>query len=174
MRHQYYKPNPNVTGCLCGFEFNTGKDGKSPCVYLNFVKQLSWDKASRTGKFDGYNVKSKANFKFGVDEMGGMLAALAGGPEFTAFHSFDDSSSRVNLLKYDGAGDRYAYSLKVSKKKGDESINFVMGLTVGEAMSLRIYLQQSLVESFRAKSYDRTGNVQKENAESITKSDEPW
>jgi hypothetical protein len=53
---QFYKPNPRNTGSACSFSYN--KNDKA--LWVNFIKQSSWNGQTKSGTFKGSGPEKKA------------------------------------------------------------------------------------------------------------------
>lgn len=123
-----YKPNSKNTGCACHFQVSSStfvKAGKSEpdfAVFLQMVRQKSWDDAKKTGSFD---INSKVIIKLDpVREVGGMIHVLDnrdpvkdGNPSQKAefFHKTKEGNKVIRFQK-SMFGEKVIYSLVVTGK----------------------------------------------------------
>ena len=56
---QFYKPNSKSTGSACSFSYNK----KDKALWVNFIKQASWNDKTKSGTFKGSGPDKKANSK---------------------------------------------------------------------------------------------------------------
>ena len=138
---QFYKPNPKNTGSGCSFKMSA----KDDCVFVNLIKQSSWDESKKRGSFAGNSQNPK-------------MSAMRRNAEFTGFH---DSAKQVTRIKFSpymrGTKDNpseiaqvgYSFSVsKESKENAQDKTSFLMGFTFGEAVKLECYFTLSLAKIF--------------------------
>ena len=153
---QFYKPNPKNTGSGCSFKMSA----KDDCVFVNLIKQSSWDESKKRGSFAGnaQNPKMSASVKLSSTEVGDIISAMRRNAEFTGFH---DSQKQVTRIKFSpymrGTKDNpsemaqvgYSFSVsKESKENAQDKTSFLMGFTFGEAIKLESYFTLSLAKIF--------------------------
>lgn len=150
---KFYKPNPRSTGCAAGVSFNS----KDEAVYIEFIKQVSWDDRLKRGVFKG---GKQGNVKFSLTEVGGLLKTLEKGTEYSGYHHVPDStkSTRINFGLYYGnreaKTDCKGFSLSVVRTDSENSETgeekFLIGLTFNEGRLLIEYLKYALTHCFDA------------------------
>jgi len=153
---QFYKPNPKNTGSGCSFKISV----KDDCVFVNLIKQSSWDESKKRGSFAGnsQNPKMSASVKLSSTEVGDIISAMRRNAEFTGFH---DSAKQVTRIKFspymratkdnpsETAQVGYSFSVsKESKENAQDKTSFLMGFTFGEAVKLECYFTLSLAKIF--------------------------
>lgn len=141
---QIYKPNKNNTGHACSFQFSQKHD----CVYLEILKQVSWD--GNNGSF-GANRKKPGfclNVKINKTEIAAILNTLERKVPAKLFHSFDKSTTTVNFGPWMNNEVQQGYSLAISNKEEGVECKFLMGLSMDEGRLLREYLLYALRQLF--------------------------
>lgn len=160
MPAQFYKPNKFNTGSACALSINS----KGGAVYVEIVKQLSWDTTTENGSFYDREKKEKGeNVKIQIDrdEIGGLIYAIQTKKEFKAFHESETQQTQITfglLQKWNKdkkiyEGDPIGYSLVVnrnSKETAGEKSTFKIGFTFGEGMVLLEYFKFALEKIFSA------------------------
>jgi hypothetical protein len=153
---QFYKPNPKNTGTGCSFNFSA----KDDCVYINLIKQSSWDEAKKRGSFAGnaQNPKMSASVKISSTEIGDIISAMRRNAEFNGFHDSPKQVTRIKFSPYNRASkdnpnqiSQVGYSLSVSKESREnaqDKTSFLIGFTFGEAIKLESYFMLSLAKIF--------------------------
>jgi hypothetical protein len=152
----FYKANPKSTGSACSFKADTKLDS-SKGVYVEFIKQISWNAEKRTGSFKG---GEQAALKFSINEVGDMLNALEKNvpafPQFNkdagAYHKSPTGSASIRFCPYidSKTGEQRGFSLSVSKKEDGKDKKFVIGFTFAEMVVLREFLKWTLDRIFTA------------------------
>ena len=160
---QFYKPNPKNTGCGCSFKISA----KDDCVFVNLIKQSSWDESKKRGSFAGnaQNPKMSASVKLSSTEVGDIISAMRRNAEFTGFH---DSQKQVTRIKFSpymrGTKDNpsemaqvgYSFSVsKESKENAQDKTSFLIGFTFGEGVRLESFFCFALAKSFEKASLDQ-------------------
>lgn len=141
MQVAIYKPNKSNTGCACSFSYNN-EDGT---VWLNMIKQFSWDESTRNGSFS-QNAKSEEKsirLKFNEFECGSLIRAIDTWTPAKFFHTFKDNKTQISLTlwdKKDEAGTK-AFGLSVTRNSSD---TFKLALEYGEAIAVRILLESAI------------------------------
>lgn len=153
---QFYKPNSKNTGCGCSFNFSS----KDDCVFINLIKQSSWDEAKKRGSFAGnaQNPKMSCSVKLSTTEIGDIISAIRRNAEFNGFHDSPKQVTRIKFSPYNRINKdnpqqsvQVGYSLSISKENKENSqdkTSFLMGFTFGESIKLECYLTLALAKSF--------------------------
>lgn len=140
---QFYKPNPKCSGSACNFSVTSS--GKGQGIYVEMIKQKSWDEAQKTGKFDK---EYKINLKFGEHEIAEMMVInqrQKGSVKF--FHTSDAGAAQISYGVYnDKDGNPKGIALGVSK--GDKKLS--IPFTFGEAVLLNEWFRFALSRIFTA------------------------
>jgi hypothetical protein len=173
MARSFYKPNPYSNGCACTFSFKTkvaktlaekqeGKCDKS--VFVEFIKQVSWDKVARKPSFKG---GLQSNTKLSLTEVADMLRALEdnthaflqakpgpdGKPRYGAFHSSEKGTSQVRFGPFYDKEDpqkQKGFAVSVSRKIEGKEERFSVSFTRAEMKLLERYLKFALDRIFTA------------------------
>lgn len=153
---QFYKPNSKNTGSGCSFNFSA----KDECVFINLIKQSSWDESKKRGSFAGnaQNPKMSCSVKISTTEAGDIISAIRRNSEFTGFHDSPKQVTRIKFSPYNRPNKenpqqtvQVGFSLSVSKESKEnaqDKTSFLMGFTFGEAVKLEAYLSMALVKTF--------------------------
>lgn len=137
-----YKPNKKNEGCACSFSL--GQDGS---VYINAVKQFSWDDAKRTGSFSE-NAKDKdksISVKLNAFECGGIIRAIRTYSDFSAFHSYEDNKTSIDFKTWVKKDETKAFGLSIVRNGADK---FRLPIEAGEAEIIMLYLHKCVSASF--------------------------
>jgi hypothetical protein len=153
---QFYKPNSKNTGCGCSFKYSA----KDDCIFVNMIKQASWDDQTKRGSFAGnaQNPKASCSVKLSLTEAADIISAVRRNGEVTAFH---DSAKQVTRIKFSPyvrptkddpsktAQVGYSFSVsKESKENAQDKTSFLIGFTFGEGVRLESFLCFALAKSF--------------------------
>lgn len=145
---QFYKPNAKVTGHACSFNYSE----KDSCVYVNLIKQASWDDSRKRGTF-GKNSKDPAkscSFKLSDDEMCGIIDAIRSNREFKIFHSSPNQKTMGSFKPYVRGEDQLGFGFSINKQPKDgEKSSFFIGFNFGEAVKLEHYFSYCLAKIFQ-------------------------
>lgn len=97
-----YKPNSNNSGCAFSFRYGVQKNGE-PCLFVNSIKQHSWDSSTKTGSFSGNSDDPSKNLsiKFNEFECGSIISALKNRYEYNTFHNFEDNKTTIKFSPWD-------------------------------------------------------------------------
>lgn len=150
MSIQIYKPNSKNTGSA--FTFSKSKDKKTgkPVFYISAIAQYSWNEDSKTGSFSGNskNPEKTINVKISEIEAGSFLSCFNSRYEYTAFHSYDNSSTTIKFTPWDKKQKISKYDPQ-SKGFVDMDIEvpaFGITLSKGKGNSIKIALDPGEVE----------------------------
>lgn len=173
---QFYKPNPKNTGCGCSFKVSV----KDDCVFVNLIKQSSWDESKKRGSFAGnaQNPKMSASVKLNSTEIGDIISAMRRNVEFSGFHDSPKQVTRIKFSPYNRpskenpqVSTQVGYSLSISKESKEnaqDKTSFLMGFTFGEAIKLESYFALCL-----AKIFDNAIQVQDNRSAAIPPAAQP-
>ncbi|MDB4664879.1 hypothetical protein OAE97_00865 [Verrucomicrobia bacterium] len=146
---QFYKPNPKVTGHACSFNYSD----RDRCVYVNLIKQASWDDSKKRGTF-GQNAKNPAkscNFKLSDDEMCGIINTIRSNAEFKIFHSNPNQKTMGSFSPYMRQETQMGFGLSINKQPTNgEKSSFLVGFNFGEAIKLEAFFTFCLTKIFQA------------------------
>lgn len=156
---QFYKPNSFNSGSACSFSINS----KGGSVYVEIVKQISWDKTTETGVFFDREKKEKGenvSVQLDRDELGDLIYAIQRNKPFKAFHESEKQTTRINFEQYAKwnkekrvyEGEPIGWGLSIgrkSKEKNEES-QFKIPFTFGESIVLLEYFRFALEKIFSA------------------------
>jgi hypothetical protein len=146
MQLQFYKANKAVTGSAVSFNI------KEKSLFVNFLKQASWNESKRTGSFRE-NIKNpgKSGFiKFSISEAAGIIDAINRNEEFSYYHSSPNGITCGAIKPYMKEGKQIGFSFGlVSTKKGEkESSKFGVGITFPESIIIKFFLESFIKDSF--------------------------
>lgn len=147
MKLQFFKPNPRGTGHACSFNVQTKAEDetgrKVRGVYLEIIKQTSWDNSAKTGSFkDG----QKINIKFSKTEAAGLLDAIERVTTAKMFHSSGDKTTSIEFTPWMDGENYKGFGFAILQNK----VSYRVGLTPAEVTELREWLKFSLHRTFTA------------------------
>jgi hypothetical protein len=160
---QFYKPNSKNTGCGCSFKYSA----KDDCIFVNLIKQASWDDQTKRGSFAGnsQNPKMSCSVKLSLTEAADVISAVRRNGDVSAFH---DSAKQVTRIKFSpyirplkddpskSAQVGYSFSVsKESKENAQDKTSFLIGFTFGEGVRLESFFCFALAKSFEKASLDQ-------------------
>ena len=160
---QFYKPNPKNTGCGCSFKISV----KDDCVFVNLIKQSSWDESKKRGSFAGnaQNPKMSASLKLSSTEVADIISAMRRNSEFNGFHDSPKQVTRIKFSPYMRASkdnpsemNQVGFSMSVSKESKEnaqDKTSFLIGFTFGEGVRLESFFCFALAKSFEKASLDQ-------------------
>ena len=165
MQIQLFKPSPfEKDGQYAGaaFSFKLIKTPDGPKFIMSGVKQKSYNPEKKLGAF--YSNKNdpdqSVSVKFNEIELGNLIYSIKNYKDFSAFHTFGEDKTTITFKTYtkkpkqgESEGAK-AFSLTV-KKNG--SLTVGLGVELGEAEMLRVFIETALAEMFYA-----SGQQQKE------------
>jgi len=179
---QFYKPNPKNTGTACSFKVSV----KDDCVFVNLIKQSSWDDSKKRGSFSGnsQNPKMSSSVKLNSTELGEIISAIRRNSEFNGFH---DSAKQVTKIKFSPynrpSKDNpqqitqvgYSFSVsKESKENAQDKTQFLIGFTFGEAVKLESFFCFALAKIFEISAQEQDNrSVASGSAQAQKKNSEP-
>lgn len=155
----YYKPNPKKSGTACNWTFNS-KTGAGKAVFLEIIKQTSWDDKNKTG---GFKNGDKINIKFGYEkEVGAFLRVLSDtdpvklngkvnpNPNQNAkfYHTSEAGTKTINFTKSVWNGNvLYGLSVTDAPKDGEKS-TYRVSFDADEAYTLKRWFEFALERIF--------------------------
>jgi hypothetical protein len=150
MSVQLYKPNPNNTGIAFAFKRGQDKKTKEARLYVDAIKQASWDKKTRSGSFKENQDDPEKNItvKFSLFECGEIIRALENGTEWDSFHSFDSDKTTIKVGPYARKSKKSLKNEKTGKfeDKWIEIPGFSFGLTRNGTNNFRVGIEQGEAE----------------------------
>ena len=110
-------------------------------MWVNFIKQSSWNPESRTGTFKGSGPEKKANSKFSVTELAGLVHAIETNGEFGNFHGTKERNTTFKFSPYVREGSQVGYSFTLGQNNTVEGVkkSFLIGFTFPEGRMLKQY-----------------------------------
>jgi hypothetical protein len=135
---QFYKPNPKNTGAACSFSYNK----KDKAVWVNFVKQSGWNNDSKTGTFRGSGPDKKANSKFNMTEIAGLVHAIETSGEYSNYHGNRERNTKFTFCPYVQNEKQIGYSFKLAQSNSADGTNksFLIGFKFEEGRLLKQFL----------------------------------
>ena len=132
---QFYKPNPKNSGSACSFSYSK----KDKAVWVNFVKQATWNDQTKTGTFKSSGPDKKANSKFNITEVAGVVRAIEQNSEFGNFHGNKERNTTFKFCPYlrDGKQVGYSFSLNQNDSQANVKKSFIIGFTFEEGRMLK-------------------------------------
>ena len=151
MLHVYH-PNKAVKGFACSFWYSE----KDNAVFATILKQSGWDDKNGNGVFkDSKNDPTKkVNIKLSAFEVGSILDCIERNRPFSSFHDHDETPKSIGFNPWMNGETLkgYSFAVTVTNKKDTTSKNsFYIGLTFGEARTIREFLVYSLHKIFSKK-----------------------
>jgi len=134
---QFYKPNAKNTGSACSFSYK--KSDKA--LWVNFIKQSSWNGQTKSGTFKGSGPDKKAYSKFSVTELAGLVHAIETNGEYGNFHGTRERNTTFKFCPYvrDGSQVGYSFSLNQNNQKEGVKKSFIIGFNFAEGRMLKQY-----------------------------------
>ena len=134
---QFYKPNAKNTGSACSFSYNK----KDKALWVNFIKQSSWNPEAKTGTFKGSGPEKKAYSKFSMTELAGLVHAIETKGEYGGFHGTRERNTTFKFCPYIREENQigYSFSLNQSNQKEGVKKSFVIWFDFVEARMLKQY-----------------------------------
>ena len=134
---QFYKPNSKNTGSACSFSYNK----KDKALWVNFIRQASWNAESKTGTFKGATPDKKASSKFSVTELAGLVHAIETNGEYGNFHGNKERNTTFKFSPYIREGNQVGYSFSLNQNNSQENLkkSFIIGFTFAEGRMLKEY-----------------------------------
>lgn len=158
----FYKPNQKGTGACMSLKLC---DKTQEAVFINLIRQASWDAAKKTGSFKA-NVKNpNASLvaKLSMTEAAGIAYAIDNNAEFSAFHKSNTGSTQIIFKPYitkiieggdiDGGGKekevQKGFVLFTTRKNEESEVKISIAFTFGEARLILSYLNTCMTASFQ-------------------------
>lgn len=135
----FYHPRPDNKGYAASFSYNTSEDK----LYLNILKQSSWDTATNRGTFSGEN---KTVIKFSSNEAA-QLAFIIGNNNgvFNVTHEFNGIANNIVFFKIDNLNFRFEIFQRLEENKNN---NILVELSDAEIYKLKLYIDAAIQDSF--------------------------
>ena len=143
-----YKPNSKNTGYAGSFSVTSSAATKGQGIYLEIIKQKTWDDSSKTGTFDS-SKENKINLKFSNAEVAEMIMICQrqkGQAKF--YHKTPDSTAQISFGPYPNppVGNEPAKGIGLSVSKDGK--RGALPLTFPEAYLLSEWLKWALTHIF--------------------------
>lgn len=144
-----YKPNSKNTGCAFSFRYGVQKTGE-PCLFVNSIKQHSWDDSTKTGNFSANSDEPSKNLsiKFSEFECGSIISCLKNRYDYNTFHNYEDNKTTIKFSPWDKQ--IKVSSLNHKTKKIEESLQtipaFGISITRNGSDTFKIPLEPGEVE----------------------------
>jgi hypothetical protein len=157
---QFYKPNPKNTGAACSFSYNK----KDKAVWVNFVKQSGWNSDTRTGTFRGSGPDKKANSKFNMTEIAGLVHAIETAGEYSNYHGNKDRNTKFTFCPYLQNEKQVGYSFKLAQSNSADGTNksFLIGFKFEESRLLKQYLL-TVINNYSLESIEQSQQYKNSN-----------
>ena len=137
----FYKPNSKNQGSALNINISN-PGNKEPTLFINMIRQFSWNnkKASFAGNKD--QPEHTVNMKINHIECGSIISSIENRHEFSAFHTFNDSSTTLNFSPWDqpSRSSKYNPSTKQQEPSGDILPSFGLSLKKGSFSPIKIPL----------------------------------
>ena len=134
---QFYTPNAKNTGSACSFSYSK----KDKALWVNFVRQSSWNDQTKTGTFKGASPEKKAYSKFSVTELAGLVHAIETNGEYGNFHGNKERNTTFKFSPYVRDGGQVGYSFSLNQSNSQENVkkSFIIGFNFAEGRMLKEY-----------------------------------
>ena len=140
---KFYKPNSASTGSAASFQSKENKGQLE--VYLNMVKQSSWDISTKTGSFKSDDPSSKIAVKFNAMELAAIAKAIMEKGKFSTVHVYGKDKTSISFAPYTKKdGVTISFGLSVTKNSNKFSISFEQH----EAYALKLFCDHSIQQIF--------------------------
>ncbi len=142
-----YKPRARGDGHAAQFNYNAGSERVDPCVYINIVKQSSWDAESKVGKFykTGEDSKTSVSIKISAWEIGSLIRAIDTDGAFSTVHVFKESKTSIKFAMFDRPPtDKFPASKSWGLSITRDDVPFRIAIEMNEAVVIRQFLINSL------------------------------
>ena len=143
---QFYKPNSKKTGHAIDLSFNS----KEQALWIQFIKQTSWDDALKRGAFKG---GAKFNIKLNAREIGVILNSIERGRTDKLFHKAEKGNTSIEVKPYVSNEVTNGITISVNPRanEGEEKPQtFGFWFDAAEARVLKGYLDNVLAHFFDA------------------------
>jgi hypothetical protein len=140
-RLEFYKPNKNNSGACLTFQFRKNEEEENKTgLYVNLLKQASWNESTRSGSFKANvdNPEKHKKVKLTETEIGNILHVMAskGSAKFSTVHSRGEIKTQIFFEPYKKEDAFLGYIFRIS--------NSSIALNMGEAELLSQYLKNGL------------------------------
>jgi len=139
----FYKPNSKNQGSALNINISNPGD-KEPTLFINMIRQFSWSSSSKRGSFAGNKDQPEhtVNMKINHIECGSIISSIENRHEFSAFHTFNDSSTTLNFSPWDqpSRSSKYNPSTKQQETSGNTLPSFGLSLKKGNFSPIKIPL----------------------------------
>jgi hypothetical protein len=159
----FYRANKMKTGVAVSFNYGFNKDKTSLDLYVNGIKQATWNESTKSGTFgaNSSDPTKTINMKFSDTEVAGIIRAVEKQGFWSAYHKSPNGVTTASLRPYipekvkQGADwventkkTATGHSLVFKKEGGDEAISFPLTLSYDEGQLLVEYLRAGLQQKF--------------------------
>lgn len=147
MNLQFYKGNAKVTGTACSFQT------KGPSLFVNFIKQHSWNEAKKLGSFreNAKNPEKTTVLKFNAVEAAGIVDAIDRNAEYKFYHTAPNSNAMGKFCPYIRDNSQIGFSFNATKEQKGDTVNkvsFLIGFTFAESVLVKTFLLEFIRNSF--------------------------
>lgn len=143
---KFFKPNAKCMGSACSFSVTSTGKGKG--IYVEIIKQKSWDDKAKTGTFDS-SKENKINLKFTPSEIAEMMIVCQRQKgAVKLFHNTGEITSSIQFYVYNKKDTDIPAGIALSVSKGEKKAS--VPFTFGEAFLLYNWLQFALNRIFAA------------------------
>lgn len=141
---QLYKPNSSNKGHGISFSLNS----KDAAVYIQVIKQTSWNPQTKKGEFRG---GAKFNVKLNATEIAGIISSLESNSTKKFFHSSEKGSVSISFAPYvkDGIQNGFTLSLLPSSQQNPAE-KYGFWFNTDESVLVREWLSWALKRIFDA------------------------
>lgn len=149
MIYTIYKPNKNNNGGLATFRVKKQKTDKgvwTSTLFIELLKQNSWNSEKHTGTFDK---ESRKFIALNVSEAGEFLNTFKNNQGFSAFHKSTKGSTSFSLVPYQWnrkIGEKQESITCYGLSASSNSVQYKIPITPGEAQALSLLLEHFIKE----------------------------
>lgn len=162
-----YKAREDMTGMAFSFSRGLDQKTKEPRLYIEALKQASWNSKTKNGSFKESKDDPSKNIrsKFNLFEAGEIIRVLQNGGEWSSFHAFENDKTSIKVCtkprkvktstknkktgKYE---DKWievpAYTFSMVR---NGSLSFGIGITQGEAEVICEYLKMIITDALKVR-----------------------
>ncbi len=140
MIYTIYKPNAKNAGSCCSFKI-IKRENKFH-LFMELLKQKSWDETKRLGTFD-IEKENKIVLKLSPEEAGKIIHAIDNKSTLKGFHSSNEHQTQFTLSTWEK---ERVVNFSFSAKSGSKTIS--IPIYAEETVILKEFLRQYIIKSF--------------------------
>lgn len=143
----FYKPNKVGKGSLVSFKIAAGKstkeDFKEGCVFVNMIRQTSWNSESHSGSFKG---GESISVKLNLFELGEMINICRRGGRFNTYHASASGGTNIIFSTWQDKETKQdlGYGFQIIREKEGNKNTFQIGFKFGEGVVFEQFLKLAI------------------------------